>query len=148
MKKARADLDDHVEVNGHDDSVPHRLVGAKVEVHASTTTVAIDHRGRVGRSTYAERAGAPTTHPDHMPPSHRAHRQWTPGRFLNWAADIGPATTAVVNHLLSRRPHPEQGYRACLGLLNLEKRDGRQCHYQVDTPHLYRTKTPQLVGGW
>ena len=61
-----------------------------------------------------------------MPQSHRAHLQWTPERFLNWAADIGPATTAMVKHLLTRRPHPEQGYRSCLGLLNLEKRYGRQ----------------------
>ena len=52
--------------------------------------------------------------------------QWTPGRFLNWTADIGPATTAVVKHLLTRRPHPEHGYRSCLGLLNLGKRYGRQ----------------------
>lgn len=127
VKKARVYIDYHVEVNGHDYSVPHRLVGTKVEVHASAATIAIYHRGRcVAQHVRSQRAGVHTTHPEHMPQSHRAHRQWTPGRFLNWAADIGPATTAVVKHLLSRRPHPEHGYRSCLGLLNLEKRYGRQ----------------------
>ncbi len=61
-----------------------------------------------------------------MPKSHQAHRDWSPGRFLNWAADIGPCTAQVVKRLLEDRPHPEHGYRACLGLLNLARRYDRQ----------------------
>ena len=57
-----------------------------------------------------------------MPHSHRAHREWSPGRFLNWAQDIGPCTRQVVQQQLENRPHPEHGYRACLGLLNLSRR--------------------------
>jgi transposase len=60
-----------------------------------------------------------------MPESHRKHMQWTPGRLLNWALSIGPATRDVVKWQLENRPHPEQGYRACLGLLNLVKRYGQ-----------------------
>ena len=56
-----------------------------------------------------------------MPESHRRHLEWTPGRLLNWALSIGPATRDVVKWQLDNRPHPEQGYRACLGLLNLAK---------------------------
>jgi transposase len=127
VKKASVYIDYHVAVDAHYYSVPHRLVGAKVEVHACATTVAVYHRGRcVAQHVRSHHPGAHTTVPEHMPKSHRAHMQWTPGRFLNWAADIGPATTAVVKHLLTRRPHPEHGYRSCLGLLNLEKRYGRQ----------------------
>ena len=59
-----------------------------------------------------------------MPESHRKHLQWTPGRLLNWALAIGPATRDVVKWQLENRPHPEQGYRACLGLLNLAKQFG------------------------
>lgn len=58
-------------------------------------------------------------------PARRAHRQWSPGRFMNWARDIGVATLQVVEHQLKNRPHPEHGYRACLGLLNLAKRYSR-----------------------
>jgi len=126
VKKATVHIDYHIEVDAHFYSVPHRLVGAQVEVHASATTVAVLHRGAcVAHHVRSRRAGAHTTVAEHMPSSHRAHMQWTPGRFLNWAADIGPATTAVVKHLLTHRPHPEHGYRSCLGLLNLEKRYGR-----------------------
>ena len=59
-----------------------------------------------------------------MPKSHRRHMEWTPGRFLNWAVQVGSATSGLVKHLLENRPHPEQGYRSCLGLLNLSKRFG------------------------
>ena len=41
--------------------------------------------------------------------------------------NFGIHTGAVVEHLLRSKPHPEQGYRACLGLLNLSREygDGR-----------------------
>jgi hypothetical protein len=61
-----------------------------------------------------------------MPEAHRKHLEWTPGRLLNWAQAIGPATRDVVQWQFDHRPHPEQGYRACLGLLNLAKRFGKQ----------------------
>jgi len=60
-----------------------------------------------------------------MPASHRKHQQWTPGRLLNWALSIGPGTRDVVRWQLENRPHPEQGYRACLGLLNLARHYGQ-----------------------
>jgi transposase len=61
-----------------------------------------------------------------MPKAHRAHLEWTPGRLLNWAVQIGPHTRDLVKHLLWNKPHPEMGYRSCLGLLNLAKRFGRE----------------------
>lgn len=61
-----------------------------------------------------------------MPASHRAHMEWTPGRLLNWGAGIGPATARVVHHLLSSKPHPAMGYRACLGLLALGRQYGNE----------------------
>ena len=59
-----------------------------------------------------------------MPKSHRAHAEWTPRRLIDWGLSIGPATGAVVEHLLISKPHPEQGYRACLGLLALAREYG------------------------
>jgi len=61
---------------------------------------------------------------EHMPAAHRAHLEWTPHRFKHWAADIGPSTRALVEHLLTDRPHPEMGYRSCLGLLSLARHYG------------------------
>ncbi|QAU23756.1 hypothetical protein EO087_06970 [Dyella sp. M7H15-1] len=59
-----------------------------------------------------------------MPAAHRAHREWSPGRFLHWADTIGAATRQLVEHLLTERPHPEMGYRSCLGLLALARQYG------------------------
>jgi transposase len=59
-----------------------------------------------------------------MPKAHQAHREWSPGRLLHWAARIGPHTKALVHHQLTHKPHPEMGYRACLGLLALARQYG------------------------
>ncbi len=42
--------------------------------------------------------------------------------MIRWAGQIGPHTENLVSLILESRPHPEQGYRPCLGLLRLEKR--------------------------
>ena len=62
-----------------------------------------------------------------MPRAHRAHAEWTPSRLIAWAAQTGPATGRLVAGILERRPHPEQGYRACLGLMRLGRLHGADC---------------------
>jgi len=59
-----------------------------------------------------------------MPKSHQKHLEWTPTRFIHWGESIGESTGALVSAILADRPHPEQGYRSCLGILRLEKRYG------------------------
>jgi transposase len=121
-KKVSVNIDYHVDVTGHYYSVPHSLVGQKVEARFTATAVECFFKGRrVAVHVRSFLRGRHTTLPEHMPESHRKHMQWTPGRLLNWALDIGPATRDVVRWQLENRPHPEQGYRACLGLLNLAK---------------------------
>jgi transposase len=68
--------------------------------------------------------GAHTTLPQHMPKAHRAHAEWSPKRLIQWGVSIGIHTGAIVEHLLRSKPHPEQGYRACLGLLSLGRQYG------------------------
>jgi transposase len=124
-KKALVGIDYHVEFDGHYYSVPHSLVKQKLELRVTATTVECFFKGkRVASHLRAAKRGRHTTVSAHMPESHRRHMQWTPGRLLNWALSIGPATRDVVKWQLENRPHPEQGYRACLGLLNLAKHYG------------------------
>src|SRR2546428_3654087 len=59
-----------------------------------------------------------------MPKAHQRHLEWTPSRLIDWARTIGPQTAALVEAILADRPHPEQGYRSCLGILRLAKRYG------------------------
>ena len=116
-RHAKVGIDYHLSVEGRFYSVPHRLVGERVEVRLSAESVEVMHRGQ--RVAVHPRRGSQrfSTLDEHMPKAHQAHRQWSPGRFMNWAQTIGPATLAVVKHQLTDRPHPEHGYRACLGLL-------------------------------
>jgi transposase len=60
-----------------------------------------------------------TTTSEHMPSSHRRYAEWSPARMLREAAKVGPATTALFEAIMKAKPHPEQGFRSCLGILSL-----------------------------
>ena len=124
-RQARVNIDYHVEVDHHYYSVPHALIHTVVEIRATAAMVEILVRGqRVSLHVRSAQRGGHTTIPEHMPKSHRAHLEWTPSRLIRWAATIGSSTEALVGAILESRPHPEQGYRSCLGILRLAKRDG------------------------
>lgn len=123
VKKARVHLDYHIEYDGHYYSVPYQLVKEEVTVYAGENSVQILHKNQqVALHPRSFHQGAHTTDPKHMAKAHQKHQQWTPKRFLNWAEKIGPNATEVINHQLTKRKHPEHGFRACIGLLNLAKR--------------------------
>jgi hypothetical protein len=99
-------------------SVPYTLIGATVDVRLTTTTVEILLDGkRVAAHVRSTRKGHVTTDPSHRPKSHQRHLECSPSRLIHWGESIEPATGRVVTQILERFPHPEQGYRACLGLL-------------------------------
>ena len=126
-KSARVSIDYHLDVERHYYSVPHALVGEKLDVRVTATTVEVFHRGvRVASHVRSYRRGAHTTVAEHMPKAHRDHLEWSPSRFLRWAETVGPKTRALLEAILSERPHPEQGYRSCLGILRLSKRYSRE----------------------
>ena len=122
-KVAKINIDYHIDVAGHYYSVPHTTGRIHVEVRTTARTVEIYHKGnRIASHRRSHRMGSHTTIAEHMPKAHRAHLEWTPTRLIAWAEKIGPYTAALVEHILMSRPHPEQGYRSCLGLLRLSKR--------------------------
>jgi len=124
-KRARVNIDYHIEVDRHFYSVPHSLVRREVDVRLTARTLEVFHAGkRVASHTRSPRKGAHSTVADHMPKAHRAHLEWSPSRFLRWAAEIGDHTRRIVEHTFATKPHPEMGYRSCLGLLSLAKQYG------------------------
>jgi len=126
-KLVGVNIDYHVEVDRHYYSVPHQLVGSKLEARATATTVEVFHKGRrVAAHRRSDARGRHTTTPEHMPKSHRAHLKWSPSRLIRWGEKVGPKTAALVAAILESRPHPEQGYRSCLGILRLAKRYGEE----------------------
>ena len=125
--RARVNIDYHVEVQRHYYSVPYVLVGKQLDVRSSANTVELFHQGnRVASHRRSNRRGSHTTVPEHMPKSHREYARWTPERLVGWAEKFGTATAELVASILASRPHPQQGYRSCLGILRLGKSFGEQ----------------------
>jgi transposase len=117
-RHAKVGIDYHIEVDKRCYSVPHALVGARVDVRLSAGMVEVLHQGKRVAAHPRQGPERISTVEAHLPKAHQAHRRWSPQRLLDWARAIGPATRAVVAHQLTDRPHPEHGYRACLGLLS------------------------------
>lgn len=130
-QKARVHIDYHVAFEKHYYSVPFTLQGKEVEVRATEKSVEIFYR-RQRQASHA-RVDAPgrySTTREHMPPAHQAVDGWSPERFLSWAEESGPQTTALIGLILDGRRHPQQAYRTCLGILGLAKRYG---HDRLET---------------
>jgi transposase len=123
--RCRVNIDYHVEVDHNFYSVPYQLVHERVEARATPATVEVFFKGRrVAVHRTVRGRGQFSTRREHMPSAHRAHAEWTPSRLIAWAEQTGPAIGRLVAGILERRPHPEQGYRACLGLMRLGRVHG------------------------
>ena len=127
FKRARVNIDYHVELDGHYYSVPYQLVKHQLEVRLTAKTVECFHANqRVASHLRSPHKGRHTTQTEHMPKSHREHAEWTPQRLIHWAEQTGPNTAGVIAHILERRIHPQHGFRACLGILRLSKQHGEE----------------------
>ena len=123
IKKARVHIDYHIDYEHHYYSVPYTLLKQAVEVHANAQSVVIYHQGaRVAIHARSYRKGGHSTLPEHRPKAHQAMAEWSPKRFLGWAASIGSETRTVVEHILLEKRHPEQSYRRILALLSNAKK--------------------------
>ena len=126
-KRCRVAPDYHVEVDGNWYSVPYRLIRELVDVRIAERTIEAFHKGtRVASHARSPGRRSHVTVADHMPSAHRRHAAWTPARIMAVAEKIGPATAALASAIMTDRPHPEQGFRACLGILALERSYGAQ----------------------
>lgn len=124
-KRCRVGLDYHIVLDRHHYSVPWRFARREVEVHFTARTVEIFLNGeRIAVHMRGSGNGRHTTIPEHMPSSHRRYREWTPAKIREEAKRIGPMLLLLVEKIIEDRPHPEQGYRSCLGIIGLAKRFG------------------------
>jgi transposase len=123
--KARVNIDYHIEVAQHYYSVPFQLAKTQLDVRLTGSVVEVLHKGqRVASHARSPLVWKHTTVTEHMPKSHQKHLEWTPQRLLNWGERIGPATCSIIRRLLEDKPHPEMGYRSCLGVFSLARRYG------------------------
>jgi transposase len=117
---ARVNIDYHIAFDANLYSVPYTLVQERVEVRATPTTVEIFHQGqRVASHLRGRGREQVVTQREHRPKSHQAHLEWTPSRLVHWSQQIGPHTARLFERILAEKPHPEMGYRSCLGIIRL-----------------------------
>jgi transposase len=126
-KQAGVNIDYHVEVDKHYYSVPYSLVGETVDYRLTASVVELFHKSnRVASHPRSYVKGKPTTLKEHMPKAHQRYGEWPPSRLIGWAEKTGPLTATVCAKIMESRPHPEQGYRSCLGLLRLDGKYGAE----------------------
>jgi transposase len=109
-------------------SVPYALVGEAVEIRATASVVEILHKG-VRVASHARCFGPKGTSviaDEHRPRAHRDYGRWPPERMVAWAESVGPQVGAIATAIMRHRTHPETGYRACLGVIRLADRYGRE----------------------
>ena len=121
IKTVKVNIDYHIQYDDHLYSVPHHLVGERLELHAKAHLIELyfQHQ-RVTSHARHYRPGT-TTLPEHMPVKHAKHHQWSAGRLMNWAKDMGDEVLKWVKVQLHQKQHEQQAYRVCLGLLNLSR---------------------------
>jgi transposase len=124
-KRARVAPDYHIEIAGHYYSVPSKLIREIVETRITSATVEIFHKGqRVASHAFSAVRHRHTTITEHMPSAHRRYAEWTPAKMMSEAAKVGSATVALFEAIMKAKPHPEQGFRSCLGIIGLARSYG------------------------
>ena len=113
----------HIEFDKHYYSVPYEIVRQHVDVYQINNILEIYHDGNhICRHKKELPNYRYTTKDEHMPPNHKFVKGWSAPWFIAQAHKIGPATAEMVTRVMHNRKHPEQGFRAALGLLSLSKK--------------------------
>ena len=150
-RRQRVGIDYHVEVEDHFYSVPYSYARSEVEARFTGRTVEIFLKGRrIAAHVRGSGNHHHTTIPEHMPSSHRRYADWTLDRIRRDAASIGRLTATLCDLILERKPHPEQGFRACVGILRLERSFGRErleaaASYAIDINGLSYTSVRSIL---
>lgn len=119
FKLCRVNIDYHIQLEKACYSVPYQLTGKEVELRYSASAVEVFYQNkRVALHRRLHLAGSYSTKAEHMASAHRAYARWTPSRLINWSKSFGVNTQILIETILTKKPHPEMGFRTCLGILN------------------------------
>lgn len=122
-KKAKVNVDYHVELFSRYYSVPFKYSQEEVQIRFNENTVEIFHHSlRIAVHRRINEKGRHSTEHAHMPEQHEKYLKWPPSRIMNWASQVGVSTRKVVETILLNRQYPQQGYRSCFGILRLAMR--------------------------
>lgn len=116
----------HINIDEHEYSVPHALVGSKVESRTTANTIEVLHRGvRMVSHVRSYIRGGCTTLPEHMTEAHRRHAATTADSLFSWAQETGTATTELFETIRKRHNGSPSTLNAWRGIRNLGNRHGQ-----------------------
>lgn len=119
-KHAKVHPDYHIEVERAYYSVPYKLIGQRVDVRLTETTLEVFHQGQlVAAHARAHRKGEFVTVAAHRPAGHQAVIGHSHARVLERATAIGPATAELIRMQARMKRHPEQTLRSSQGIVRL-----------------------------
>jgi hypothetical protein len=123
LKLLKVNKDYHIQLEYCFYSVPYQLIGQKVEVWFGSKVVSITFNGKeVATHPKLLHRGTYSTKSEHMASSHKKYLEWNPGKIMNWGLTIGNETSKLFKLIMDNRPHPEMGFRTCLGIISEYKR--------------------------
>lgn len=123
FKLLKVSKDYHIQLEHNFYSVPYQLIGKKVEVWFSAKTVSITNEGKeVALHPKLLHKGQYSTQTNHMASAHKKYLEWNPGKIMNWGLTIGSETAKLFKNIMDSRPHPEMGFRSCLGIISAYKK--------------------------
>ena len=120
----RLGINYHAQIEDHFYSAPYQLRKEKLDARLTALTVEFFHQNKRVASHIRSYKRGYTTVPEHMPKAHKDYAEWTPERLINWAAQTGESTAAVVHTILANKVHPQQGFTSCMGVISLSKKYG------------------------
>lgn len=127
-QKSKVDINYHFRLkeDNHYYSVPYAYRSKKVDIFYTRRTVEVYHKHfRIAFYKRNRKQFDYTTLPEHMPSTHRFVAEWNSERFIKWAESIGPDVKQVVITILESKTHPEQGFKSCMGVINLQNKYGK-----------------------
>ena len=126
-QKVRKNCHIYLNEDKHYYSVPYRYIGKTVRVITTHGQVSVLYdRQRIAFHKRNFKAYGYTTLKEHLPSHHRFVSEWSPGKFLGWAAGIHPDVRRFIKEVLDSKPYPELAYQSCVGILSMDKKRGRQ----------------------
>lgn len=114
-------------VDKHYYSVPFDYISKKIRVLYSKSKVEIFYKYQIIATHERLRSAHNyTTDPSHLATQHKVLAEWNPDYFLAQARSISKEVEFYIAMVLRRKPHPEQAYKSCQGILSFAKRVGHQ----------------------
>ena len=108
-------------------SVPYQYIRKKVKILYTNSLVEIYHKYiRIALHKRNPKAYYYTTTKEHLASTHQFITEWTPQRFISWAASIDDSVQEFICNILEKRQHPEQAYKSCMGVLSFAKKVGEE----------------------